>query len=828
MSSCSTMTTYKRKALTKHLSKIFTYSLTVVEAPMGYGKTTAMKEFFKDAKEKILWQTITDDSAIVFWNGFCRLIRKLDPAGADRLAGLGVPGNSVFMEEALNIIEDIELSEIVIIVFDDYHLLESKEIDRFLELMVKLELPNLHIVILSRSAFGENTAELVLKGFCRVIAKNCFELSRDEIREYCELFGVILNTEETTFLLSYTEGWISAIYLCILGYLQDGHMERQSSLHELIDKAVYRNSSAESKEFLLNVCIFDYFSLEQAEHMWRKNGAGMVLEQLVRNNAFIKYDQASAKYSMHNIITSYLRGKFKQLGENQQKETYQAAGKWYADNRDYINAMDYFYQAADFDSLFSALEADKGNAIDNAHKERLIRYFTECPRQIKREHPWACLIYAINLFSFNEIGLFEEQCAEIAEYIDQLSEKEEPMKEQLAGELELLRSFSQYNHIQRMSEYHQKAASLLKGTSKFMDRNSSWTFGAPSVLYMFYRKSGELEQEVKDMFKAMPHYYRLTDGHGSGAENVMQAERYYHIGDFENAEIAEHKAMYAGRSQGQMSIVLCALFVELRLETMKGNLEAIVDRLLNMREVIKQRKLYSDIHTLELCEGFIYAFLNQEKKIPAWIAQGNLQDSSLHFPSYAFFNIVWGKSLLISGQYLKLIGLSTEFIGTASVFPNLLGQVYAYIYEAAAKYKLGHHKDAQAILQQALDIAAPDGLLMPFAENGEYIMDLLMNSEKSGTYPEFIRRIRDVSSVLLRRQETMKAKLESDDKKFKLTEREREIAELVANGMANNAIGKTLHIAEVTVKKILQNIYAKLNIRSRTVLTRIVVEQKIE
>jgi len=819
-------TLYMRKSIVQALNNIWEYPLTVVEAPMGYGKTTAVREYLSSSEAEVLWQTLIDDSASGFWNGLSRLLGKLDPMVADRFAGVGVPNNSVFLDEAIRIVGSIEFSARTVIVLDDYHLLSSGDIDTFIELLVKSEIPNLHIVVVSRSVFGENTTELVLKGYCCVIEKSSFELSRAEIVEYCRLNGVRLSTKEADFLAAYTEGWISAVYLCILGFQQDKRIEWQVSLYELIEKVVYRRCSVEVQEFLLSICIFDSFTSQQAEYMWNKGNPEALLGRLMAGNAFIKYDHVGQKYYMHNIFTSYLRRIFDRQDSDRRQAIWKAAGKWHVSIGEYIHAMNCFYKAADFASLLTAIELDKGNCITNEHKDRLIRYFGECPMEIKRDHPWACLIYAINLFSFNEMELFAQQCEQVAGYIEFLPGEKEQAKAQLAGEFELLCSFAKYNSITGMSEHHQRAGGLLKGPSEFIDRNGSWTFGSPSVLYMFYRESGQLEQEVNEIIVAMPYYYQLTAGHGSGAEYVMQAEWYYHTGDFENAEIAAHKALYIAQSQDQMSIVLCALFLQMRLAVLRGDLVQVTDILWQTREEIKERGLYPYIHTWDMCEGFIYSCLNQEKKVPTWIEKGDLRDSSILFPSYAFFNIIWGKALLISGQYLKLIGLTEEFIGIASVFPNLLGQVYAYIYEATAKFKLGRQEDAQKTLRKALNVAAPDQVIMPFVENGEYIADMLAQLEKNGHYPEFIGRISALFPLIAKSREAMSAELSSRDNRSMLTEREVAIAELVASGLSNQAIGKALHIAEITVKKALQSIFAKMGISSRTALTKIMIEQK--
>lgn len=66
-------------------------------------------------------------------------------------------------------------------------------------------------------------------------------------------------------------------------------------------------------------------------------------------------------------------------------------------------------------------------------------------------------------------------------------------KSRLRGEYELLLSFNEYNDIMKMSEYHRKACKLLKEPTSFLDTNDSWTFGSPSVLYMFHRTNGNLD-----------------------------------------------------------------------------------------------------------------------------------------------------------------------------------------------------------------------------------------------------------------------------------------------------------------------------------------------
>ena len=814
-------TVYIRKRLSQALEEIWEYPLTVVEAPMGYGKTTAVKEFLQDSGAKVLWQTLADGSASGFWRGFCRMLQKIDVGCADRLAELGVPTDSIFMDAALELIGSVEFSSNIVIVFDDYHLLSSKPVEQFIEHWVKTAPPSLHIIVISRAMFGENTTELALKGFCQVVGKSNFEFTQDEITAYYKLCGIRLKPDEAATLYAYTEGWVSALYLSLVSFMREGRIDRQASLPELIEKTVYRQCPADVKEFLLTICVFDSFTLAQAKMMYPLENAEAMVSYLMANNAFIKFDPYNKTYQMHNIFTGYLREQLERRGEERRRAVLRAAGRWYMESSDYIHAMDCFHQAGDFDQLLTAFELDNSHSTNLEHKEKLISYFTDCPARAKRNHPAACLLYAQKLFAFAEREMYLAQCQEAAEYIEAVSD--EKTKKHLLGELELIKSFAKYNDIRRMVEHHAKAYELLDGPARFYDHN----FGSPSILYMFYRQRGLLKQAVQDMLTFMPRYCLITAGHGAGAEYVMQAEWHFHRGDFENASIIIHKALHPARENRQIAILLCALFLQSRLAFIAGDLPAVWKLLQQMRAEIAYYGHYQSAHTADLCEGVIYANLGQEQKITSWIVNGHLLESRLQLPNYTFFNILYGRVLLLSGQYMKLLGLSGHFLSAADTFPNLFGHVYTHIYTAAAYHRLEHHQEAQAVLRQAVEIAAADQLIMPFVENGEDIGPILDELAKTEPYAGFIGRVKEIYTAFAPKLVAMRTAGEPDNAVASLTAREREIAGLVAAGLSNQAIAKQLIIEETTVKKTLQNIYAKLGIGSRTMLARLIIERKM-
>lgn len=824
--SYKTKSLYFSDRLNFSLQGMLDHPLTVVEAPMGYGKTTAVKEHLKKSEVKVLWQTVYNSSASNFWGGFSKLFAEIDSSAVLGLMQLGIPNDSVSRQAALNLVKELKLPSKTVIVLDDYHYIEQDDIHNFIDFLVRNKIPNLHIVIIARLVVLDNLDELKLKGYAHHISQEIFELTPNEISRYFRLCGINLQAEELNTLYAYTEGWISALYLCMLNFISEGRFEQEPSdtrvslvpnIYKLLEQAVYLPLSEETKEFLLRICIFDKFTFEQAEHMWQKPNATERLEELVNRNAFISYDTKSHSYQMHHILSNFLRDKLSRQDEISRQELYQRAAQWYVQNGDNLLAMHYFYKADDFDQVLATVELDKANSLNNEHKDMLIKYFTESPVQSRQNYPYAMLIYARRLLTFNERELFTRVCSEFMDSIQSNDSLGLDQKKRLLGEYELLLSFTGYNDIMEMSKHHRKACELLTGPSDFIDNQGSWTFGSPSVLFMFYRETGKLGKAVQVIKETMPYYYQLTNGHGSGAEYVMAAEWYFNTGEFENAELTAHKALFEATSYVQSGIMLSALFLQIRLAIIKNDYSNVLSLFQKMREEINQKKLYMFMHSFDLCKAFIYSGLKQKEPVPLWIARGEFQNTRLLFPAMPFINIVYGRVLLINGEHLKLIGTSEHLLGMASVFPNLLAKIYTYIYMGAAYEQVFRHDEAIAVLKQALDIALPDQVYMPFVENCDYIKTLLEQFGRDNQYRDDISRI----LKLYNRYEnsvTQIIQTHFDEDKPQLTQRELEIAKLAVTGLTNQEIAASLFISTNTVKTQLKSIFAKLGVNSRSLL----------
>lgn len=238
--SYNTKNLYFSERLSETLNSILDHPLTIVEAPMGYGKTTAVREYLNKAGVNVLWQRVYDGLTANFWKAFCGLFRELDDERSQSLLCLEFPDDRISAQEALNLIEDIELPLKTVLVIDDYHLIDSPAVNNFIELLVENEIANLNIVLTARFTKYQKLEEHALKGYLHHISKEILELRPEEITGYYQACGVILKSGEAEQLYSDTEGWISALYLFMLEYIAEGSYTPTKNIFNLIEKSVYR------------------------------------------------------------------------------------------------------------------------------------------------------------------------------------------------------------------------------------------------------------------------------------------------------------------------------------------------------------------------------------------------------------------------------------------------------------------------------------------------------------------------------------------------------------------------------------------------------------
>ncbi len=812
---------YFPKLLKGQLAQILNYPLTLVEAPSGFGKTTAVKEYLEQAifqTTNVYWYTCLGEPAYKAWDGICNIIASIDKDIINKMKKLGIPGKDTIYD-MIELLRGILFEEETVLVIDNYQLIQNEFLDTLNNVLSNDFNSNFHIVIITQPPKKRSTFTTVYNPSKLLIDRSYFLFSKEDTNFFFKQSGIRLSGEELDCIWQSTEGWAAALSLQKKNYLEKGSFGNAIGIEGLLETAIWNRMSRQEQDFLLSLSLFDSFTLRQAMIMLNTSTLPEYANDLLICNDFIHYDDNSHSYFFHSLLHDYLIKRMEQKRSTEYgRLVYLRAGAAYAAVSENYKAAQCYYEIDDFGKLLSL--PFKCNELDEwvgmGSDIFISNIMEKCPQEVLVSYPRNLIVFAFEMFLQGKYELFGKLCYIITQILtkdnNNLSEGE---FQWLSGEFALMISLSKFNNIELMSEEQKKAYDLLGGASKLLTFVDGWTMDAPSVLYLFWRESGELQQELQSMDKCMPYYYKVTNCHGMGAEIVMRAESLLFAGDDMGAEALCHKALYLADMKAQGSISYCAELCLIRISILRGD----IDLFKIIMENIEKRTLtgceFRSKYTQDLIRGFLFVQFGNTDAIQNWILEPVELERILYSVAVPFGQIVYAGYLIASRQYNKLIGISELLIGRSETQGFLMAKIYQLIYLSIAYLNINQKEKGIEQLKIAFELAIPDEVYLPFAENANRLGNLL-DSMLVTKYHESIERIHKMAYRQNIGVEKIKKTLTR--KNFGLTPREKEVAILAEKGKTNKQIGVLLFISSETVKMTLKKVFIKLGICSRVQL----------
>ena len=134
--------------LVGRLSEMAGAPAAFVEAPSGFGKTTAVREFLRARGARALWHSCLGEPAARSWGALCRMLSEFAPEAAASLAALVMPTREN-LADAAAIVRGIAPEHEVFIVVDNYQLFRS-ELRRESMEVFSMHGGGLHMVFISQ------------------------------------------------------------------------------------------------------------------------------------------------------------------------------------------------------------------------------------------------------------------------------------------------------------------------------------------------------------------------------------------------------------------------------------------------------------------------------------------------------------------------------------------------------------------------------------------------------------------------------------------------------------------------------------------------------
>lgn len=810
-----------RKRINEILSQIFEVPIFFISASMGYGKTMAVKNFLEKNKDiEFIWFGTANEESddIWMWHKLCKAIESTDFELSKKLNSYGFPRSNMDIYRVINEIREA-VDKRIILVIDDWDDTKIAYINRLIKFIAFEEIPNLHIVIISRNKPSSQYIELELKQRCLVMWQNDIAFTIEETVEFFEINGIKLTQKEIEEIYSYTEGWILATYLALLQYNSTNTFNNIPRATEILKNSVYDKFNETTKKIILKLAPVESFTLEQAVYITGNIEANDVIKELASNNCFIKYDDKSQRYTLHSTLRNVLNEEFVLLNLDSNKIN-NACGDWYSKDFKDSEAMEYYYKAKNYDRILDLIERNKTIDLTNLWRRIINSVFDELSMEQKINRPIAYLIYIFFYITYTNPKKGKDLLYElwvIYEVDEELNDRN-----QILGEISFVESLLMMDDFKKMTEYHKKAYDLFQGgTSKVANNKMPITFGSPNFLSLFYKEKGGLKDLAEYLKKELVYFIHISNGGAVGIDYLISAEYLFETGDVYNGELLAYKALYKAKLKNQASIIICSLFLLMRIYINKGDKIRFRSNYNNLIEECGKLNIPRFLDGTEVALRYIDGItgkLDNMYKLDKEPETLNLQIIATPVTNMKY--IISALGMVLKKSYIEL-EIHAEIMLEDYLRKNYIyGALYAYMFDSIAKYNLYGTQEAKKALLKAVDLAKEDRMIMCFVELSPHILPILKALKEDDEYVKMLLpRCEKFNEIYIRNN--------SGIEKLELTPRELEVIKLVYEGYKQSEISAKLNIALVTVKKHIASIYDKLNVKNKMAAINLLKEKGI-
>ena len=386
----------RRARLLELLDDVGGAALTVLDAAVGYGKTTLLRSWCAECREPVVWLTLdsADDDPVRLWTHLATAVERLGQGlGGRALMCLGVRGAPVetAVDEVMNGL--VAYGRPVAIVLDDLHTVGSERSVRSIAHAIERLPDNARLLLSSRSDPAISVARLRARGGLTEIRARELAFTVDEARELTVREGIELSGESVELLVERTEGWPAGLYLAAL-WLRDlkdpdeGVRAFAGSARHVADYLTDEVLSALdfwTRDFLVRTSVLGRFTPELCDAALGREDSAAVLAELARSNMFlVALDAREQWYRYHHLFGEVLA---LELGREDASALRRRAATWCCEQGLVEDAIDYAAAAGDAETVAELLVEHDRELVWGGQVGLFLRWVRWLPSELLLEHP---------------------------------------------------------------------------------------------------------------------------------------------------------------------------------------------------------------------------------------------------------------------------------------------------------------------------------------------------------------------------------------------------------------------------------------------------------
>jgi LuxR family maltose regulon positive regulatory protein len=381
--------------------------LTLVCAPAGFGKTALLADWARAGRRPVAWLSLddADSDPVRFWRHVAAALDTVRPGVAQQVAALlqGLPSTSFEAVVTALVNELAGVAEEVVLVLDDYHLIQAPQVHKSVEFLLA-HLPTcLHLVLASRADPPLPLARLRARG-------QLAELRADDLRFTPEEAAALLRAAvgpdlpeaAVAVLQKRTEGWVAGLQLATLSLQGRGDIaafvEGFSGSHryvlDYLTEEVLDRQPEQLRTFLLETSVLEGLSGPLCDAVTGRRDGQALLEQVERANLFLQpLDEQRRWWRYHQLFADLLRARLHQQRPERVPELHRAAAAWFEAHGLAEEAVRHALAAGEAAWVARLMEQHFPGLLWVSEDTTLRRWLAELPASVVRE-PWLCVALA--------------------------------------------------------------------------------------------------------------------------------------------------------------------------------------------------------------------------------------------------------------------------------------------------------------------------------------------------------------------------------------------------------------------------------------------------
>ncbi len=842
-----------RKKLHAKLQHAKEGKLTLVTAPAGYGKTTAVLDWLDKCGLPYAWLSLSesDNHPLTFWEYVCAALDGI-------VDGISKETDYVFssweMMEAnvhLNILIDrlSDSSSDFLLVLDDLHLIKDPSILAGLSYLIDFLPEKMHLIFISRTQPELDLFRLRIKWQIQRLETEDLRFNKDEISRFYQSRGIALESDELRAVESYTDGWIAALVAAALS-MEDGGgygaieaLQRSGrDIGRYLRNEVFAAWAPQKQSFAMKTSILDTLSEDLCNAVTDDADGGRLLREIYETSGFLlDMDGQQQSFRHHHLFRSFLRELLRETAPVEIPQLHKKAGLCFREQGLLPEAIEHFLNGGFYREAFELIEHQIDHLINKNDFSRLLAWIERLPAGYRENSFKIAVIHALYYAETEQYSLSRQ-------WMDRMKSLKENYQYASGPEW---RNYSRTVYTMAeanllIREGNLESMSLVLSAAetdggryyKMPEYNDFNT----SDIY-FYRcpinRMTGFFIESADKYHRMVEGYREMISKNPGYSPLCAGECLYENNRLDEALPYLLKAQEEAREANCPGALVPAMVDIARMKRAVGDISGAFSVL---EECKKQLQVSGKSHWLYLLRAFrcrLYIDIGDIDKAEAWFSSSKLNVFTEISRIREFELIVYARVLMAQARMQDAQLLLQRLLAFTGNNNNnrLHSRVEVLNLLALLAFRDNRARLALKHIDESLGIGLKEGYVRSYIDELAPMAQILRAYIKSRgrQSEEHLLKQRKVFAAALLKQmpgsllPTLGARDEVAEGMAgkileQFTEQEKKVLELLVNAATNKEISDKLGISLWTVKTHTGNIYGKLGLKNRAQCMKLVRE----